>query len=161
MKRIQFAVVRDARFRSVDGFHICGDGGTGIIDWAHPLTPRRLLFWDDALPMQAHLLAGHLTGHHLDSIFREGHLSGTHLMDRHGHPAGTVVFEAGPYVFGRFRHVIWVQDELGNQRYLETAVHETVVNSHPPAASDFKPESIDEATGVVTFSFTPSEKLVG
>jgi hypothetical protein len=161
MKRIQFAVVRDARFRSVDGFHICGDGGTGTIDWAHPITPRRLLFWEDALPMQPHLLAGHLAGHHLDSIFRKGHLSGTHLLDRHGQPAGTTVFEAGPFVFGRFKHVIWTQDELGNQRYLETVVHETVINSYPSPVSNFKAEDCDGQTGTVRFSFTPSDKLVG
>ncbi|HOA73996.1 MAG TPA: hypothetical protein PL151_07730 [Phycisphaerae bacterium] len=161
MQMIQFAVVREARFRSVDGFHVCGDHGKGTIDWAHPLTPRRLLFWDDALPMQPHLQAGHLMGHHLDSIFREGHLAGTHLLDRHGEPAGVIIFEAGPYVFGRFKHVVWTQDELGNQTYLETDVHETLINSYPPAASNFRVEHFDEQTGVMTFSFKPSQKLVG
>jgi len=161
MQNIRFAVVRDARFRSVDGFHICGDRGTGVIDWLHPVTPRRLLFWDDALPMQSHLQAGHVLGHHLDSIFREGHLSGTHLLDQHGRPAGTVVVEVGPFVFGRFRHVIWTMDELGNQRYQEAVVHEQIISSDPAPAAELRVESFDSTTGVLGFAFEPSDRLAG
>lgn len=161
MQRIQFAVVRDARFRPVDGFHIYGDSGTGSIDWQHPLTSRRLLFWEDALPMPPHLDGGHLTGHHLDSIVREGHLSGTHLMDQQSQPAGTTVFEVGPFVFGLFKHAVVPVDEVGNLRAAEAVVYETAVNSDPPPASDFKAIGVDEVTGGLRFSFRPSEKLVG
>lgn len=161
MQCIQISVVRDSRFRSVDGFHIFGDRGTGTIDWAHPITPRRVLFWEDALPMLPHLLGGHVMGHHLDSIFREGHLAGTHLLDGHQQPAGVSVFETESLVYGRFRFVVLPMDELGNQRFWEATTHECVVNSYPPPASNFVAETYDQDTGVLTFSFTPSEKLVG
>jgi len=161
MQHIRFTVVRDGRFRSVDGLNIHSDGGTGVMDWAHPVTPRRLLFWEDAGPMPPHLLAGHLMARHLDSVRFEGHLTGTHLLDCQGHPAGTTVFEVGPFVFGRFRHAVVTEDELGNRRLDGVIVRESVINSDPPPPSHFRAEEFDPATGILAFSFTPSEKLVG
>ncbi len=161
MQYIQISVVRDARFRSVDGFHIYGDGGSGVMDWVHPVTARRLLFWDDALQIAAHLLGGYLMGFHLDSIRKEGHLSGTHLLDRHELPAGTTRVALGPFVFGRFRHAVVTEDELGNRKQAGVVVHETLVNSAPSAAGHLKAAGFDKQTGVLTLSFTPSERLIG
>lgn len=161
MQSIELAVVRDSRFRSVDGFQIYGDSGTGVMDWIHPVTPRRLLFWEDALPFAPHLECGHLAGHHVDSIMREGHLSGTHLMDRQGEPAGTTRFVAGPFVFGRFRHAVVPVDDIGNERSGEAVIQEATVNSDPPAASRFRAERWDGATGRLMFSFRGSERLLG
>lgn len=161
MQKIRIAVVRDSQFRSGDGFEVFGDAGGGEVDWVHPVTPRRMLFWDGALAMVPHVLAGHLMGFHLDSMPRDGHLYGTHLMDRQMLPAGTVVFEGGPFVFGRFQHVVVTQDEVGNCGYEGVTVYSKVVNSYPPSARDLRVESYDYPTGVATFSFKPSERLVG
>ncbi len=161
MQNIRFEIVPQPLFRGVDGVHIYTDHGTGVVDWLHPATPRRLLFWEDALPMAPHLDTGHLTGHHVDSIRREGHFLGIHLLDQHLRPAATRVFELGPFVFGRFQHVILALDEIGNMRYLEAPVYACSINSDPPPAARLRATAYDEATGTITFSFQPSEKLVG
>lgn len=161
MQNIRFEIVPQPLFRCVDGVHIYTDRGTGVIDWLHPATPRRLLFWEDALPMAPHLDSGHLAGHHLDSIRREGHLLGSHLLDGHVQPAATRVFEVGPFVFGRFQHVVMPVDEIGNMRYLDAPIHVCSINSDPPPAVSLRAIACDEDTGRLTFSFEPSTKLVG
>ena len=161
MQRIAVGVVRNRCFRSGDGFQVYGDGGTGQMAWGHPVTPRRMLLWPDAPATAGHLLGGHLTAMHLDSIWADGHLEGTHLLDEHVRPGATVVYETGPFVFGRFRHAVVTEDAIGNATTQGVTVHETVVNSDPPPAGDLLPTDHDPATGIMAFSFTPSDRLTG
>ncbi len=161
MQKIRIMVVRDSRYRSGDGFEVFGDSGSGVVDWIHPLTSRRLLFWEGALTMMPHLLAGHLRCFHLESIPRDGHLHGTHLMDQQVLPAGSIVFEDGPFVFGRFQHAVVTQDEVGNHEFDGVAIYSNVVNSDPSPARGFRVANYDKNNGMVTFSFQPSERLVG
>lgn len=161
MQMIRFTVTPDSRYRSIDGFQVYGDGGTGVMDWEHPITPRRLAFWNDAVSASLHLAGGHLVGAALDSVRIEGHLAGTHLLDTHEVPTGEIAFETGPFVYGRFRHAVVTEDELGNATRDGVVVYETVVNSDPPGASDLKAVAHERATGVLTLSFQPSERLVG
>lgn len=161
MQSIRMSVMRDARFRCVDGFHVYGDGGSGVMDWDHPVTPRRMLFWNDAECVAMHVEAGHLMARHLDSIRFDGHLDGVHLLDEHTLAAGTTVVELGPFVFGRFRHAVVTEDEIGNRQPGGATIYETAVNSAPAASSRLRAESHDEVSGVLAFSFVPSEKLSG
>lgn len=161
MQTIQIAVVRESRYRSGDGFEVYADGGSGVIDWVHPVTSRRQLFWEGATAMMSHLGAGHLRGYHLDSISCDGHIHGTHLWDQHLQPAGVVRCEMGPFVFGRFRHAVVNQDELGNKDAAGAAIHSTVINSTPPSARRLRVEVHERTADTVRFSFEPSERLAG
>jgi hypothetical protein len=160
MQTITIGVVRNRPFRSTDGFHICGDGGSGQMDWDHPVTPRRLLLWPDAPIIPGHLLGGHGMSLHLDGVRPDGFLEGAHLLDTHMRPAAAVVYEAGPFVFGRFRHAVVMEDAVGNAA-AGAAVHETVINSDPPPATDLVPMAYDTQTGRLTFSFSGSDRLTG
>jgi len=40
-------------------------------------------------------------------------------------------------------------------------MYETVINSDPPAAGDLRVMSYDQPSRIVTFTFTPSERLAG
>jgi hypothetical protein len=161
MQTIHISVVRGRRYRSTDGFQVYTDRGTGAIDWAHPATPRRMLFWEDAAPAAGHQLGGFLAAAHLDGIRPDGHLEGTHLLDERGYPGGTVTYETDPVVFGRFLHAIVTEDAAGNAQTEGIVVHETVANSDPPPASGFRPVDHDPLTGRLTFVFSPSPRLVG
>lgn len=161
MEWIRIGVVRSARFRSGDGFVVYGDRGSGVVDEAHPLTPRRISLWDDAPRMAGHLADGHLANAHLDAVRSDGHLEGTHLADAHLRPAAMVTFETGPWVFGRFRHQVVIEDEAGNTNMPSADTHETVVNSDPPPVEDLRPVSFEAQTGRLTFQFTPSDQLTG
>ena len=161
MQAIRFGVVRGRRYRSTDGFHIYGDGGTGQMDWMHPVTPRRILLWDDAPAIAGHLLGGHVMGRHLDGVKVDGHLEGTHLLDENMFPATAVCYEMDPFVFGRFRHAVVMEDELGNATKTGLTVYETVINSYPAPADDFQPVLYDSQLDRLTFSFRSSERLTG
>ena len=161
MQRIQIGVVRSRPYGSTDGFVVYGDGGSGSMDWDHPVTPRRVLFRPDDPATTGHLLGGHLMADHLDGTRPDGHLEGTHLLDRCLMPAALVFFETEPFVFGRFRHGVVTQDAAWHATTGGVALQETVVNSGPEPAEDFRPVAQDGGTGVVTFSFTASERLVG
>jgi hypothetical protein len=161
MQAISFGVVRGRCYRSTDGFQIYGDGGTGEMDWDHPVTPRRILLWDDAPVIAGHLLGGHVMGPHLDGVRADGHLEGIHLLDEQMYPAVAVVYETWPFVFGRFGHAVVMEDGVGNETKTGLTVYETVINSDPASAGDLQPTSYDSGLDRMTFSFTPSERLTG
>lgn len=161
MQAIRIGVVRSRSFCSTDGFQVYGDGGTGQMDWVHPVTPRRQLLWDDAPPLVGHLQGGHVMALHLDNVSPDGHLEGTHLLDEHFSPAATVVYETDPFVFGRFRHAVVIEDAVGNAVTEGATVHETVINSEPVPASDLLPVAHDPGTDRLTFSLSPSDRLTG
>ncbi len=161
MQSIRIGVVRERRFCSTDGFHVYGDSGSGVMDWVHPVTPRRELFWPDAAVVAGHLLAGHVMGPHLDSVRPDGHLEGVHLLDECLMPAAAIFCETDPLVFGRFRHAVVTEDAIGNATQAGVTIRERVINSEPAAARDLKPVSYDAGSHRLTFSFVPSERLVG
>src|SRR5687767_11302149 len=104
MQAVRIGVIRGRQFRSSDGFQVYGDGGSGTIDWTHPVSARRQLFWEDAAASGEHLRGGHCVGPHLEAIRPDGHVEGTHLLDAYLYPAAAVVFETDAFVFGRFSH---------------------------------------------------------
>lgn len=159
MQAIQIQVVPSRSFCSGDGFQVYGDGGTGQMDWSYALTSRRRLFWPDASAAAGHLLGGHAMGPHLDGIRPDGHVQGMHLLDEHLFPAASIIYETDPLVFGRFRHAVVTEDAAGNATTTGVTVHETVINSAPPPAFDFRPAAWDQGDGRLTFSFSPSDRL--
>ncbi len=161
MQCVRIQVVRGRAYRSTDGWQVCGGADGGGIDWDHPLTSRRMPFWPDAMSVAGHLSGGHALGPHLDSVRPDGHLEGTHLLDEHSYPAAAMEFEVGPFVFGRFRFAVVTEDAFGNVMRDGVVVHSCVVNSSPLPAFDLRPTAQDRATGRMSFSFTPSERLVG
>jgi len=161
MQTIRIGVIRGRPYRSVDGFQVYGDEGTGQMDWTRPVTSRRQLLWPDGQMMPGHLFVGHLMAQHLDAIRPDGHLEGTHLMDDHLYPAALVEYETDPFVFGRFQHAVVTEDAVGNSITSGVTVFETVINSEPASPREFKPAAHDVGLGRFSFSFVPSERLVG
>ncbi len=161
MQRVRIEVVRSGAYKSTDGFHVYTDHGKGLIDWVHPATARRVLFWEDVPPFAGHLLAGHVAGQHLDGRMPDRHGEETWLLDEHLRPAGVVVWESEPHVFGRFRYVVVTEDSAGNAATVGVNVHEVVVNSEPAPPADLRPESLEALSGRLTFRFEPSVRLVG
>lgn len=161
MQAIRIGVVRSRSYRSPDGFHVCGDGGSGQMDWDHPVTPRRQLLWGDVPGLVGHVGVGHLTGLHLDNVCPDGHAEGTHLLDEHLYPAVAVGYETEPVVFGRFRHAVVMEDAVGNMTTNGVTVHETVVNSEPAPARHFRPMYHEVVPDRFKFSFSGSDRLTG
>jgi hypothetical protein len=154
-------VVRGRAFCSSDGFEIFGDGGTGKMDWDHPVTARRVLLWPETCPMAGHLLDGHVAARHMDAFQPDGHLEGTHLLDAYLYPAATIDDEVGPCVLGRFRFAIVMQDVAGNRETDGVTINEVVVNSEPEPARRLRPTARDAGSDRMTFAFEPSNRLVG
>jgi len=161
MQAIRIGVVRGGKYHSTDGFHIYGDGGRGRMDWEHPVTPRRILLWEEVAGAADHLWGGHLMARHLDSLRMDGHLEGTHVLDEHLRPAATVFYETDPFVFGRFGHAVVMEDIAGNAVKDQVAEYETVINSEPASPGDFLPASYSAEYNRMNFSYTPSERLTG
>ncbi|HSW46491.1 MAG TPA: hypothetical protein VLM89_13065 [Phycisphaerae bacterium] len=161
MKRVRIEVVRGRAYCSTDGFQVHGDRGTGMMDRDHPLTPRRILFWDDVPAMAGHLLGGHAAAQHLDGRMPDRHGEETWLLDEHLWPAGTVAWESEPHVFGRFRYAVAIEDAAGNRAVEGAPVEEVVVHSEPAPPSELVPQSYDALTGRLTLRFRPSLKLAG
>jgi len=161
MRAIRIQVIRSRTYCSEDGWHVYSDGGTGSMDWGHPVTPRRQLFWDDVPPVARHLLGGHMMGHHLDSVVPDGLFEGLHLLDEHLYPAMNVTWETGPFVFGRFQHAVVTEDAAGNVEMSGVNIYEQVINSDPPPARDICLRSHDSLIDRLTFSFVPSDRLIG
>ncbi len=161
MQRVRIEVVRSRPYCSTDGFQVYTDGGTGVMDWSHPATSRRVLLWDDVPPMAGHLLGGHVAAQHLDGRMPDRHGDQTWLLDEHLLPAGTVGWESEPRVFGRFRFAVVTEDAAGNSAIEGVQVYEQVVNSEPAPAADLCPQAYDQPTGRLTLGFTPSRRLVG
>jgi hypothetical protein len=120
-----------------------------------------VLFWDDQAPMTDHLMAGHLMARHLDAVAIDGHCEGTHLLDRHLHPAAALIFETPLLIFGRFRFAVVTEDIAGNRNWSDAIINEQVVNSKPLSAGNLRPRNQDGVTGQMSFSFVPGRRLVG
>lgn len=161
MQRVRIEVVRSQSYCLTDGFQVYTDGGTGVMDWVHPATPRRVLLWDDLPPMAGYLLGGHMAGQHLDGRMPDRHGEQTWLLDEHLLPAGTVAWESGPHVFGRFKFAVVMEDAAGNAATEGVRVYEQVINSEPAPPADLRPEAYDPVTGRMTLRFTPSGRLAG
>lgn len=161
VRRIRLGVVRRRPYGSADGFQVYGEDGDGGIDWVHPVTSRRQLLWPDVAQAAPHLEGGHLVAGHLDSAGSDGHGEGTHLLDQHLMPATAIGYETGPFVFGRFRHAVVMEDGAGNRSPEAPALTETVVSSEPLPAFDLRPVAQDGPGGRMHFAFTPSERLIG
>lgn len=161
MESIRIGVLRSRHRRSTDGFQVFGDRGTGQIDWSHPITPRRVLLWDDASPVPGHAMGGHAMGRHLDDIVPEGHVMGTHLYDEHLRPAALISFETDKHTFGRFRHAVVMEDAVGNRASADAVIVETVINSAPISPDRLMPVSYEALSSRLTFSFDPSYRLIG
>ena len=161
MQSIRMGVVRGRAFCSSDGFELYGDGGTGQMDWDHPVSARRVLLWPEACPMAGHLLEGHGVARHLDAFRPDGHVEGTHLLDACLYPAATIEEEVGSYVFGRFQLAIVTRDAAGNQETDGVDIPEAVVNSAPEPVRRLRPTAHDAGSDRMTFAFEPSERLVG
>jgi len=161
MQQLVIDVVRRRGFASGDGFHVYGNGGSGAVDWEHPVTSRRYLLHPDTPPAATHLRAEHLHTMHLDTVTADGHLQGTHLLDACQWPAGVISHVSRPLVFGRFSHAVVVEDAAGNADTAGAVFHEQVINAAPPPPSEFKAVEHDASTGRLTFSFTPSDRLAG
>jgi hypothetical protein len=161
VQAIRIGVVRSRSYGSPDGFHVYGDGGSGQMDWDHPVTPRRQLLWGDVPGVVGHVEVGHLTGLHLDNVLPDGHAEGTHLLDEHLLPAAAVEHETEPFVFGRFRHAVVMEDAAGNATLDGVTAHETVVNSEPAPARGFRPKYHEVVPDRFTFSFSRSDRLTG
>jgi hypothetical protein len=155
MQRIRIGLVRSG-CASGGGFQVYAGSGAGGIDWSHPITPRRQLFWPEAEGFAGHLLGGHISRRHLEAFCSDGHVQGTHLLDRALQPAAVVSFEAGPYVFGRFHYALVPEDAVGNPG--EAVLVEKVLSSEPAGASRLLPTDC-AADGRLVFTFIPSIKL--
>ena len=161
MERICLGVVPRRSFDAADGFHVYGDRGSGQVDWTHPVTSRRILFWPDAPVQPGHLSGGHLMASHLGEVCCDGHVQGVHLLDDHLYPAAPAMYVSEPFVFGRFRHAVVTEDAFSNATAADVVVHETVVNSDPPPAGEMVPVVHDPATDRATLTFSPSDRLIG
>jgi len=161
MQTIRIGVVRSRRYCATDGFHVHSDHGAGTMDWARPITPRLVRFWEDAAATAGQLLGGHLMSSHLDGIRPDGHLEGTHLLDERAYPAAAIPYVTDPLVFGRFRHAVVTRDAAGNAIVEGIAVYETVVNSDPPPPGALRPVACTADTRQLELSFTASPRLIG
>jgi hypothetical protein len=161
MQKIRIQVVRSRRYRATDAFHVCWDHGTGVMDWAHPETGRRIMFWEDAPVAAGHLVGGFMMGPHLDGSRPDGHLEGTHLLDAQAFPAASIAYDSEPLIFGRFRYAVVTQDAAGNTLTDGVMVHEAVINSDPPPPGDFHVAAYRGDIHQLEFSLPASPGLVG
>jgi hypothetical protein len=161
VQAIHIAVLRSRKYWATDGFQVYSNHGSGPIDWDHPETARRVMFWEDAPGSAGQHLAAHLVCTFLDGIRPDGHLEGTHLFDERGYPAAALVYDSDPLVFGRFQHAVVTQDAVGNARTDGITIHETVINSAPPPAADLRVLGLIYETALLEFVFTPSPRLIG
>ncbi len=142
MQRVKIMVVRHADLAPGDAFEVFG-GGSGPINYERPLTRRPVALWprDDALA--GHAAGRHLTGRHLAAPAPDVRFDGTHLLDTHLRPARAVLFEAGPYATGRYRHAVRLRDAAGNPRGQPPTEIETVINTAPDPPETLVPVAFD------------------
>ena len=114
MQRVRVSVSRLRQDNAGTVFEVFSNWGRGQVDYLHPATPRPVMLWPEAAPRDGHLLNGHLTARHLDSVDPDGHLEGVHLRGNHLYPALAVTFDTPAYVFGRFVHAVRMSDGAGN-----------------------------------------------
>lgn len=161
MQVIRLGVVRSRKYRATDAFQVYSDRGAGTIDWDHPVTARRVMFWEDAPGGAGQHLGAHLMSVWFDGVRPDGHLEGTHLLDERGYPGAMIVCDSDPLVFGRFRHAVVTVDTAGNVLTEGIAVHERVVNSAPPPARELRVLGMAYETQRLEFSFAPSLRRIG
>ena len=161
MQAVRLGVVRNRRFRVGDGFTVCGNGGSGTIDYDHPVTPTPVPLWLGVSPSAGHLRGGHLLEPALDSLVEDGHTEGTHLLDDHLIPAGLVEFTCPAVVFGRFRYAVVMRDAVGNERLDLSSEHQQTINSAPAGPRDLVCVAQEPEGGQLTFRFEPGGKLCG
>lgn len=154
MQRVRVRVSRLRRYNADTVFEVFGDLGIDPIDYLHPLTPRPVALWPEAARRGGHLLNGHLTIRHLDSVDPDGHLEGTHLQGDHLYPALEVTFDTPAYVFGRFFHGVKMLDGAGNES--APSVVGITINSAPTVPGCVKRAGYDAVTDRLTFSFVAS-----
>lgn len=153
MQRVRLIITGRSGYAAGDRFEVFGDGGSGQIDYDHPLTDRPVPFWPEAVPRRGHLLDGHLELPHAEGTWPDGHLEGVHLLDDHGRPSAPVMFDTPEYVFGAFTHGVRPVDRLGNVFGGEPSETTQTINSSPPRPFNFSLSAFDEATGQAVFSF--------
>jgi hypothetical protein len=156
MQYVSISVPRRREYAAQDGFDVYGDGGSGSIDYDHPLNGRLVRFWPQSPPRLGHLLEGHLMLGHLGAGHADGHLQERFLCGLHLSPTADVLFEAGPYCFGRFQHAVVMRDHLGNGDTQDAAIVAKTVNSAPRRAYRVRLESFEGVTDQATFSFIRS-----
>ena len=155
MKRIRFVVPRGVTYSADVSFELCGDLGSGAIDFARPLPPGRVRLWPEGAPRAGHLHDAHLILRHLDSIDLDGHLEGMHGGDEHLRPALAVVVESPRYVFGRFRHAIRMFDGVGNTSAESPLEHVHTINAAPPGPRGLRRVGWDEPQQRLHLAFDP------
>jgi len=159
MEAVVIEVSRRRDIRGGDRFEVFGDGGTGVIDTASPLTDRPKAYWDGLPGGRGHLLDGHLSGMHMDNVMPDGHLCGRHIAAHHLWPAEVLTFMTRPVYFGRFRFAVGTVDSSGNQSLTLSESASCVVNSSPRRASSLAKAGFNGESRRLSFSFTPSPEL--
>lgn len=153
MEYVLICVPRGREYAHQDGFDVYGDGGSGSMDYDAPLNEDPVALWPESRPRLGHLREGHLMLGHLAAPAGDGHLQDRFLCGQHLRPAAEVIFEAGPYCFGRFQQALVMRDVLGNGDPQSATVLTKTVNSAPRRAYRLYPTAFDADTDRATFSF--------
>lgn len=161
MQILELNVMPARRYVSQDGFQVYADHGTGVMDWSHAVSGRRLPFWEDASPAANHLEGAQGVSPHLDAVRWPGHALTLHLVHEHLYPTSPVTWHSRPLVFGRFRYAVVAEDAAGNARTEDALIRTFVINSEPTGPTDLRPAAFSFDTGRHTFGFTGSDQLVG
>ena len=155
MQRIRFLVPRSVTYSADISFELCGDLGSGTIDFTRPLPPGRTRLWPAGAARAGHLHDAHLIMRHLDSVDVDGHLEGMHEGDEHLQSALAVTVESPRYVFGRFRHAIRMFDGAGNTSAESPPEHVQTINAAPPPPRGLRRIGWDEAQHRLRLAFDP------
>ncbi len=155
-QRIRIAVPRRREEPEQVSFDVYGDTGSGTVDYSAPINIGPLRLWPTAPLHAGHQLEGHLAGGHLGVPPGDGHLADRFLSERHLQPAADVVFEAGPYCFGRFQHAVVMRDTANNGDTGAATVVTKTINSEPRRVTRVRASSFDSGSDRVTFSFARS-----
>ncbi len=156
MERIRVAVPRRQDTPEKVSFDVYGDAGSGTIDYSGPLNIGPLRLWPTSALHPGHHYQGHLVSAHLGVSPGDGHLADRFLCERHLQPAADVVFEAGPYCFGRFQHAVVMRDAAMNGDTGAATVVTKTINSEPRRVTRARAASFDSGSDRVTISFVRS-----
>ena len=151
MKQVWFHIPRSRLQPSDTAVELCGDLGTGVIDYGRPLPPGRMRLWPAATVRVGHMLDGHLVARHLDDVDEDGHLEDMHLGSAHLEPELAMSLASPRYVFGRFRHALRWLDGAGNtSQAIERAV---TINDSPDAPKALRRRGWNDETKQLVFEF--------
>jgi len=156
MERIRVAVPRRQDTSEQVSFDVYGDAGSGTIDYSDPLNIGPLRLWPTSALHPGHHHDGHLASAHLGVPAGDGHLAERFLREQHLRPAADVVFEAGPYCFGRFQHAVVMLDAAKNGDTGAATVVTKTINSEPRRVTRVRAASFDSGSDRVTISFVRS-----